>query len=150
MHMLSRKDLNSPELDTVSSIQKPYNGHDSQRRSANKWGSNSVRQRFGFNRDSTDLRGYGSSSIAGKTLWRSWLFHPIKNAMQLGELRCLSLFRACQPDLPARPRVHRSTSVPQDLTIDDSTPYPANTWSRRRRSPLEDVLRDSKQTTDKK
>ena len=39
------KDLNSPELETDPSIQKLYNGYYSQRESADKQGSNSVRLR---------------------------------------------------------------------------------------------------------
>ena len=54
-----------------SILQKPYNGYHSQRESANKRGSNSVRPRFGFIPDSADPRGYASCSIAWKTLQRS-------------------------------------------------------------------------------
>ena len=51
-----------------------------------------------------------------------------------------------QPDLWARLRVHPSTSVPQDSMRDDSTPCPADTRSRSKRSPLGDLLQDSTET----
>ena len=74
MHMLSRE---RPELSWTGdrqNIQKPSNGFYSQWWSANKRGSNSARQRFGFIRDSTDPPGYARSSIAWETLRRSLIF----------------------------------------------------------------------------
>ena len=46
MHMVSMKDLNKAELETED-IEKSDNGSDSQRRSANKRRSNSIRLRIG-------------------------------------------------------------------------------------------------------
>ena len=43
MHMLSRKDLSSDELDTFQKIQKPHRSDNGKRGSANKRGGASVR-----------------------------------------------------------------------------------------------------------
>ena len=64
-----QEDLNSAELDT---IQKPYNGHYSQRSSANERGSDRVGLRSWFIRDSTNPR--RRSPIAWKTLRRSLIY----------------------------------------------------------------------------
>ena len=64
----------STELDTVRSIQKPYNGWNSRRRSADKWGSNSVRPRPWVIRDGANPRVHACNPIARKTLRRSWIF----------------------------------------------------------------------------
>ena len=83
-----------------SIVPKPCNGYYSQRRSTNKWRSNSERRRFGSILDSTDPRWYTSSSIAWKTLRGSSIFFWVgqwptttsyltrqRNAMQHWELR---------------------------------------------------------------
>ena len=66
MHMLSRKGLNSAELEAA---RVPH----SQRRGANKRRGNSVCQRIGFIRDSKASRRYTSRSLTRKTLWRPLL-----------------------------------------------------------------------------
>ena len=70
MHMLSGKDLIQRNW-TLFEYPETLQRHYSQRRSAEKRGSNSVRQRFGFSRYSSYLRGYRGSSTAWVTLRRS-------------------------------------------------------------------------------
>ena len=86
--MLSRERSELSWTGYRQSIQKRNNCFYSQWCSANKSGSNSARQRFGFIRDSTDAPGYARSSIAWETLRRSLIFfwvdqwekpHLIKN-----------------------------------------------------------------------
>ena len=72
MHMLSRKDLNSAELETVKSDDGCY----SERRSPNKRRSDSVCQRIGFIRDRDASRRYTGRSLTRKTLRRSRVFLP--------------------------------------------------------------------------
>ena len=72
MHMLSRKDLNSAELETV----RVSNGCHSQRRSANKRRSDRIYQKIGFIRDSKASRRYTGRSLTRKTLRRSLIFLP--------------------------------------------------------------------------
>ena len=75
MHMLSRKDLKSAELETVRVFfSKSGNSCYSQRRSANKRRSDSVCQRIGFIRDSNASRRYTGRSFTRKTLPRSRIF----------------------------------------------------------------------------
>ena len=73
MHMLSRKDLNSAEFETVGSLKVRRRGS-SQRRSANKRRSDSECQRIGFIRDSKASRRYTGRSLTRKTLRRSRIF----------------------------------------------------------------------------
>ena len=92
MHMLSRKDMNSAELDTVRVSRNSATVTTATGGSANKRGSNSVRQLFRIIRDSTDPRGYASSSIAWKALRtsgqiRHLIYKRRKYTMQHGELR---------------------------------------------------------------
>ena len=71
MHMVSKKDLASAELDTVKVSQKSDDGGYSRRRGANKRRGNSVRQGIGFIRDSNASRRHTGSALARKTLRRS-------------------------------------------------------------------------------
>ena len=48
MHMVSKKDFNKAELETVRNTEKSFNGSDSQRRGASKRRVNGIRQRIGF------------------------------------------------------------------------------------------------------
>ena len=76
MHMLSRKDLNSAELETVS-LWKSDDGCHSQRRSANQRRSDSVSQRIGFIRDGKASRRYTGRSLTRKSLRRPRIFLPL-------------------------------------------------------------------------
>ena len=122
-----------------SSILKPYNGYHSRWRSANKRGSNSVHPRFGFFRDSTDPRGFASSSLSlGKLCedhgysyeWTSGqkpqvLFRAmLENTMEQGRYVPIVVpgFLTGPPNSTLSTS---STSVPQDFTIEDATPSPA-------------------------
>ena len=147
MHILSKKDLNSSELETEPGIEKSIKDQNSQWRSTDKWGNNSVCLRLKFIFDSTDLRGYVSSSIAWTTLRRSrillWVgplvHHHIsfKNSRKnhvTQRITCQLLFQDYQLDLTALLRIafqHRSS---QNFTVADSTSSPANTRSRSTRS----------------
>ena len=74
MHMLSTKDLNSAELETVRVSQSPTMVCRNQRRRANKRRSDSVCQRIGFFRDSKASRRYTGRSLTRKILRRSRIF----------------------------------------------------------------------------
>ena len=71
MHVVSRKDLDSAELDIVKVSKKSDDSCNSARRGANKRRGNSVCQRIGFIRDSNAARRYTGSSFTRKTLRRS-------------------------------------------------------------------------------
>ena len=76
MHMLSRTDLNSAELETVKVSENPRtivtaNGEVQTTR------GNSVCKRIGFIRDSNASRRYTGSSLTRKTLRRSRVFLPL-------------------------------------------------------------------------
>ena len=64
MQMVSGKDLNSAELETVRISKKSDDGGNSQRRGANKRRGNGVCQKIGFIRDSNASRRYTRSSFA--------------------------------------------------------------------------------------
>ena len=71
MHMVSRKDLNFAEFDTVKVSKKSDDGGNSERRGANRRRGNSVCQGIGFNRDSNASRRYTSSSYTRITMRKS-------------------------------------------------------------------------------
>ena len=71
MHMLSREDPNSAELESVRASKKSDDGGNSQRRGVDKGRGNSVCQRVGFVRDSGASRRNTGSSFTLKTLRRS-------------------------------------------------------------------------------
>ena len=69
MHMISKKDLNSAELETVTTSRSPMtvktaNGEVQ----TNEEATYSLCQRVGYILDNETPRGYASSSIAGKAL----------------------------------------------------------------------------------
>ena len=64
MHMLSKKDLSSDEMDTLRRSRKPDDGGDRKCGSGNKRGSTSFRSRSSFIRDGAITRRNASSSIA--------------------------------------------------------------------------------------
>ena len=74
LRMLSRKDLNSAELDTVRVSRNPGTGITANGDVQTNEEANSVRLRSRLFRDSTNPRGYASSSIAWKTPRRSRTF----------------------------------------------------------------------------
>ena len=74
MHILSVKDFNAAELETVRFSRTPYESHHGKCGSANERRSNSACQRYGSIRDSTAPRGHTASSIIWATLQRSWIF----------------------------------------------------------------------------
>ena len=68
MHMISKKDLNSGELETVTTSRSPTTVFYSQWWSADEWTGHSLCQRIGYILDNESLRGYASSFIARKAL----------------------------------------------------------------------------------
>ena len=134
MHMLSRKDLNSAELDTVRVSRNPTtvitaNGEVQTNEEAQVYDRD-------FDLFVTAQIFVDTAAVLslGKLCEDPGYFISIK--MQLGELRAYRCSGFVQPDFRARLRVHPSTSVPQDSMRDDSTPCPADTRSRSKRSPL--------------
>ena len=69
MHVQGKKDLSLGEIEIVQ-----VSRNSQQWRSANTWGSNRVRPRFWFFRDSANLGGHVCSLIVGKILGTSWIF----------------------------------------------------------------------------
>ena len=70
---MSKKDLNSAELETVRVSRTPHKSRYDKWRSANKRGSNNARRRFGFIRGGTASGRHADSSVAWTTLRRSWV-----------------------------------------------------------------------------
>ena len=66
MHMVSRRDLNKAEKETVRISKNTDNGRDSQRRSANERRGNGKRARIGVIRDDDASRRFTSSSFTRK------------------------------------------------------------------------------------
>ena len=77
MHILSRKDLNSAELETVRVSKSPTTFVAVNREVLTKEEANSECQRIGFIRDSQASRRYTSCPLTRKTLRRSWVFLPL-------------------------------------------------------------------------
>ena len=99
-------ELEKPELSRTGnrkSLQKSDDGSDSQRRGAHKRRGNSVCQRIGFLRDSEACRGYAHVWTSGQ---KPHLIKSGRTNSATQRVTCLSLFQACQPDFPARLRVH--------------------------------------------
>ena len=61
MHMISKKDLNSSELENRDDIEKSDDGYNSQWWSADEWRGHNLCQRIGYILDNECLRGYASS-----------------------------------------------------------------------------------------
>ena len=104
----------------------------------------------GHYRDSTDFRVYARSpyrlenSVKITDILMSESKKTAGNTMRHGE------FRACQPGPSSSSTSTSSTSEKHDSMRDDSTPCPANTRSRTKRSrALGDQLLDSKGTQNK-
>ena len=147
---------------TLFGIQNSYNGYYSQWRSANKWGSDSVRLRLSFILRSTGPRGYASSSIAWKTLWRSRILqwvdqcHKPQLSKNCRIIQCNTenYMPIVVPGFSTASSSSTSstspTSLPQDLTVEDYTPNPASTRCRSTSSwALGDQLHDSDDTEDR-
>ena len=142
-------------------IQKPYNGHCSQRRSANKCGNKAVHVydldlflTMQILEDTPAVQspgklcedhGYSNEWTSGQKT------HLIKIGRKYSATRRItnpSLCRACQPSSCTSTS---SSSVPQDSMRDDSAPSPATARSRSTRSrALGDQLRDSTENKTKK
>ena len=76
-HVVSKKDLNSAELETMRDIENSFDGDDSQRRCANQRRSHGIRQRLGHIRDSYASWRNTRSSVTRKTLRRTRVFSPL-------------------------------------------------------------------------
>ena len=77
MHMLSRKDLNSADLEFVKVSESPTTVVTANGEVQTKEDSDSVCQRIGFIRDSNASRRYTSRSLTRKTLRGSWVHVPL-------------------------------------------------------------------------
>ena len=68
MHMISKKDLNSAELETVTTSRSPMTVVTANGEVQTERRGHSLCQRIGYILDNESPRGYASSSIAGKAL----------------------------------------------------------------------------------
>ena len=114
MHMLSRKDLNSAELDTVRVSRKPTTGITANGEVQTNEEA-TVRLRFGFILDNTDPRGYACISIAWKHCEdHGYFFELVKNTSHKNDRKSnvtqktlyRSLSQDFRPVLPVRLQVH--------------------------------------------
>ena len=98
-----------------SSIQKLYNGYHSRWRSANEWGSDNIRLRLWFIRETTDPRGHACSLVTGKTLRRlriflwvgQWYKKHDRKSIATWKIVYWSLSHDHRPVLLVRLQVHR-------------------------------------------
>ena len=163
MHMLSRKDLNSAELETFRVSRNPTtvitaNGEVQ---------TNEEATLYVYDLDLfvtvPNPRGYACSPIAWENSAKikdilmsgpadenhilKWPITPMQHRTLFVDRRP----HPDRPDLPARLRVHPQRRYRKDSMRDDSTPCPATTRSRSKRSLVPgDQLQDSKETKPKK
>ena len=137
MHMVSRKDLNSAELETVRISESPTTVMTGQRRSANKRRGNSVCQRIGFIRDSNASRRYTGSSLTRKTLRRShWTIGQKPQLIKNGRRTECNTAKYVPFVVPCLSTSSSSSSSPTCLTSSSQeavtvTQHPASTGSER-------------------
>ena len=74
MHVVSKKDLNSAELETMSTSKKSDDGDDGQRRGANKRRSDSLCQTIGLICDGLCFLKKLRSFCLGETLSGPWVY----------------------------------------------------------------------------
>ena len=79
MHTVSKKDLDSAELETNEDIEKSDDGDDGQRRSANKRRSHGICQRIALIRHCHVSSRNSRSAFIGETLRRTWVHVSLEN-----------------------------------------------------------------------